>query len=176
MWPLGRETLQNEHVTLILLRALPESEDKAWAPSRIFAICEAQPRGLLGYRRIGICDLRIGYSENLYYGGHIGYRVMEKHRGHHAALHASSILLQKAREEGMPYVIITCNPDNIPSRKTLARLAKEAGGELLRIVDLPPYNEMYQDGERQKCIFFFPLKEGQEAPQTPPRRDQTGGV
>ena len=56
----------------------------------------------------------------------------------------------------MPYVIITCNPDNLPSRRTLERL----GGDLLEIVDLPPDNDMYQRGERQKCICHYPLQEG----------------
>lgn len=32
---------------------------------------------------MGQCDLRIGYNERLYYGGHIGYQIDEKYRGHH---------------------------------------------------------------------------------------------
>lgn len=33
----------------------------------------------------GTCDLRIGYNDNLYYGGHIGYRVFPEYRGNHYA-------------------------------------------------------------------------------------------
>lgn len=32
---------------------------------------------------MGYCDLRIGYNDNLYYGGHIGYGINEEYRGHH---------------------------------------------------------------------------------------------
>lgn len=53
----------------------------------------------------------------------------------------------------MNTLIITCNPDNFPSRKT----CEKTGLKLKEIVDLPIYNEMYQDGERQKCIYEWIL-------------------
>ena len=54
----------------------------------------------------------------------------------------------------MPYLIITCNPDNLPSRRTCERL----GGELLEIAELPEDNDMrVEDGETHKCIFKFIL-------------------
>lgn len=54
----------------------------------------------------------------------------------------------------MNKIIITCNPDNLPSRKT----CKKAGLKLKEIVDLPPYNQLYQDGERQVCIYEWILE------------------
>lgn len=45
------------------------------------------------------------------------------------------------------------NPDNHASRKT----CEYAGGTLEAIVDLPEDNDMYMDGERQKCIYRFKL-------------------
>ena len=69
---------------------------------------------------------------------------------------ACRLLFEEAKRYHFPYVIITCNPDNYASKRTLERL----GGDLLEVVDLPPDNDMYQNGERQKCIFHFPLAEG----------------
>lgn len=167
MWLRNREILKNDDVVLILKRRLPASLDGTWSPSLVYAICLPKQRLFFGYRVIGQCDLRLGYSENLYYGGHIGYRINEPFRGHRRAYHAVKLLLERARREQLPYVMITCNPDNLPSRKTLEHFVQEGQSEMLQIVDLPPHNEMYQDGERQKCLFFFPLDPGAKAPEGP---------
>jgi len=53
----------------------------------------------------------------------------------------------------MEYMFITCNPDNIPSRRTCEKL----GLLLQEIVDLPEDNDMYKEGERQKCIYYWEL-------------------
>jgi predicted acetyltransferase len=102
---------------------------------------------------IGVIDIRIGNNENLYYGGHIGYQVEEAFRGNSYAAKACNIIKQVAAAHGMDKLIITCNPYNFPSRKT----CEKVGLKLKEIVDLPPHNEMYQNGERQKCIYewFF---------------------
>lgn len=50
---------------------------------------------------------------------------------------------------GMDKIIITCNPDNIASRRT----CEKAGLVLNEIVKLPEHNDMYQEGERHKCIY-----------------------
>lgn len=52
------------------------------------------------------------------------------------------------------YLYITCNPDNIPSRKTLEYLK----GELLEIAELPEDSDMrVKYGDTEKCIFKFDL-------------------
>ena len=54
----------------------------------------------------------------------------------------------------MDYLYITCNPDNLASRKTCEYLQ----GEFLGVVELPEDNDMrINDGETQKCIFMFNL-------------------
>ena len=133
-------------------------------PSFWYDICDPKTFPLKGYRIVGRCDLRLGYNKLIYYGGNIGYRVHPPFRGHHMAAKATRVLLDYAAGLGMPYVIITCNPDNFPSRKTLTRLCGERGGWLLDVVDLPGDNVMYQRGERQKCVFFFPFREGVQPP------------
>jgi predicted acetyltransferase len=46
-------------------------------------------------------------------------------------------------------VWITCDPDNIASRKT----CELAGARLVEIVDLPEDTDMYREGMRQKCRY-----------------------
>ena len=102
---------------------------------------------------MGGCDLRIGYNRNLYYGGHIGYRIDEAYRGHHYAERACRLRFPFAREHGMEYLYITCAPDNLPSRRTCERL----GGELLEIAELPPDSDMRQEGMTKVCVFRYNL-------------------
>lgn len=53
----------------------------------------------------------------------------------------------------MDSLIITCNPDNRASAKT----CEYAGGILKETAKLPVTNEMYREGAREKCIYFFPF-------------------
>lgn len=103
---------------------------------------------------MGQCDLRIGYNDNLYYGGHIGYTVFPEHRGNHYADKACLLLFQLAVKHNMEYLYITCNPDNYASRKT----CEYAGGTLLEIAELPEGNDMRDNGEFEKCIYKFTLQ------------------
>ncbi len=156
MFPLGRPVLKNDEVVLVKYLTVPGDVEKNWVDSDFYWICQPKKKFPFGYVVIGRCDLRFGYNRQLYYGGNIGYRVDEKYRGHHMAEKACRLLFEEAKKHHLSYLIITCNPDNLPSRKTLEHL----GGDLLEIVDLPEDNDMYQNGERQKCIFHFPLEEG----------------
>lgn len=120
--------------------------ERNWVPAYHFSICNMQGA------KMGVCDLRIGHNELLYYGGHIGYRVDEPYRGHHYAGKACRILFRLAGELGLGHVIITCNPENMASRRT----CEYAGGTLLEIAELPEDNDMrVEDGETHKCIFRF---------------------
>ena len=51
---------------------------------------------------------------------------------------------------------ITCNPDNLASRRT----CELAGAEFMGIVDLPPDSDMYLEGERQKCRYLLATEPG----------------
>ncbi|MCL2565447.1 MAG: GNAT family N-acetyltransferase [Defluviitaleaceae bacterium] len=102
---------------------------------------------------VGQITLQVAYSAKVYYGGHIGYRVAEEFRGHNYALKACRLMFKQAKKHKMNQLIITCNPDNIPSRRTLEKL----GGFLREIVPLPEQHELYARGDREKCIFLFKI-------------------
>lgn len=139
--------LVSDEIRLVLEKTTPGDPEKGWVPAYHFAICD--PAG----HKMGECDLRLGHNAQLYYGGNIGYRIEAPYRGHHYAAKACALLFRLAQRHEMAYVIITCNPDNIASKKT----CEYAGGTLLEIADLPMDNDMRQRGETQKCIFRFDL-------------------
>lgn len=146
---LDTDFLKNQEIQLVLEKTVEEDPAKNWLPAYHFAICS--PDGV----KMGVCDLRIGHNESVYYGGNIGYRVEEAYRGRHYAGKACLLLFKLAKRHGLEYVIITCNPDNQPSRKT----CEYAGGVLLDVAELPEDNAMrMEDGETHKCIYRFELR------------------
>ena len=100
---------------------------------------------------VGQITLQVAPAEKVYYMGHIGYRVNETYRGNNYALKACRLMIKQARKHGMKELIITCNPDNWPSRRTLEKL----GGFLKGIEKVPVGHELYDKGEREKCVFLF---------------------
>jgi predicted acetyltransferase len=117
------------------------------APSRAPAYrFELRVRG----DRAGMVTLRLAsgdYYER--YAGQIGYGVDPEFRGHHYAARACKLLLDVARRHGLSELWITCNPENVASRRTCERI----GGELVDIVDVPRELDMYREGDRQKCRY-----------------------
>ncbi len=98
----------------------------------------------------GHIDLRLETTEHLrLYGGHIGYFVAEAWRGHGLAAWAVRQVLPVARAEGLTELWITCNPDNHASRRT----AEKAGAVFVETIPLPPDNDMYLRGDREKSRF-----------------------
>ena len=142
---INTDFLKNDEIQLLLEKAVEGDDEKGWVPAYHFAICD------LKGNKMGVCDLRIGHNEKLYYGGNIGYRIEEEYRGHHYAGKACLLLFELARRHDLEYVIITCNPDNYASRKT----CEYAGGKLIEIVEVPAGNDMRERGEMEKCIYRF---------------------
>ncbi len=140
--------LVHEDLELILIRKVPGIEEKKYFPAYEFQMRNAQTGEKMG----GIV-LRIGNNENTKYGGHIGYGVDEEYRGHHYAARSVKLLFPLAKRHRLNPLWITCNPENIASRKT----CELAGGKLIEIVDIPERNEQYQRGERKKCRYRFDL-------------------
>jgi predicted acetyltransferase len=102
----------------------------------------------------GTLGLRIGTSDDLrLYLGNVGYNVYPVSRGNHYAERAVRLVLPLAQRHGMRELWITCNPDNIASRKTCERL----GAEMIDVVTVPSDHLLYQRGDREKCRYRLVL-------------------
>lgn len=136
-------------IRLRLVETRPADPVKAWVPYYVFHICGAE-HGL----RVGEIQLRVGETDRLrLYGGHISYGVRPEHRGQRFAARAVQLVMRLARQHGMSELWITCNPENIASRRS----CELAGAHFIEIVDLPPDIDMYQEGERRKCRYRLDL-------------------
>jgi len=141
---LDYPSFSDEEIDLRLTRTIERDDEKGYVPAYVYSVFLRH-----GTEAIGYIDIRIGENENLYYGGHIGYRIREKFRGNGYAGKACRLIVPLALAHGMTMLRITCNPDNAASRRTIEKL----GAEFMGIVAVPEYNEMYLRGETSKCIF-----------------------
>lgn len=110
---------------------------------------------IVNNRVVGVCDLRLGFNENIYYAGNIGYHVYERYRGNGYAYKACIELLKIAKELKMDKLYITCSPENIASKKTIEKLDVK----LLEIVQVPTSHWLYRRNEKVKCIYEINLGE-----------------
>lgn len=105
-------------------------------------------------RIAGSIGLRLGRTPSIeMYFGHLGYHVLPPARGHHFAQRACRLLFPLARAHGYFTLWITCNPDNLASRRTCEHL----GATLVDTVAVPHDNPLYQQGDRQKCRYRIDL-------------------
>jgi len=145
--------LRDDHIILHLVATKPADPTRNWVPYYVFQIVSAQTA-----RRAGEIHLRVGNTEHMrLYGGHIAYGVRTEFRGNHFAARALRLLMPLARRHGLSELWITCNPENVASRRT----CELAGAELIEIVDLPQHVDMYHEGERQKCRYRLDLLTGE---------------
>ena len=145
---LSFDLIKGEEIDLVIERKVPELITKGYVPAYWYAI------NLSGSNHtIGTIDLRIGSTTLTFYGGNLGYAIDPKYRGNHYAAKACKLIQQVALAHGLHELIITCNPENIASNKTCISI----GAELIDTVDLPPDNDMFLEGERQKCIYKWSI-------------------
>ncbi|MBT8495914.1 MAG: GNAT family N-acetyltransferase [Deltaproteobacteria bacterium] len=104
----------------------------------------------VGRRMVGAIDLRAGTTDDIVrFGGHVGYSVDAEHRGARYAARSLMLLRILANAHGLDPLWITCNPDNIASRRT----CELAGAVYVETVLLPETSDMYRDGDREKCRY-----------------------
>jgi tagatose 1,6-diphosphate aldolase len=102
----------------------------------------------------GGMGLRIGNTKEIeLYSGNIGYHVYPFARGRRFAERSCRLIFSLARRHGMERLWITCNPDNIASRRTCERL----GATLLDIVTIPNDHPFRSRGETEKCRYLIDL-------------------
>lgn len=115
-----------------------------------FSIYRSGTRDYVGY-----VSLRLGESPGLYYLGHIGYRIEEKHRGHGYAARACGLMKPLLQRLRLGSVVITANVENAASRKTCENL----GCVLERIAPVPPEQRALCAGATRKCRYIWRMDE-----------------
>lgn len=105
-------------------------------------------------QRVGEINLRLGSSPHIErYAGHVGYAIDTEHRGHHYAARATLLLMPVARAHGLNSLWLTCDPDNIASRRT----CELAGAVFVEVVDLPASCIIGRSGHLKKCRYRLNL-------------------
>jgi predicted acetyltransferase len=95
---------------------------------------------------VGRINLRVGETEHVrIIVGHVGYEIAEAHRGRGYALQACRAMAPFVRTI-YPEVIITSDPENMASVRTIERL----GAEFIEEVPVPPNDLQYARGSRRK--------------------------
>ena len=139
--------IANDLKLVLVKTILPEANEIAPVP-----VYKFEMRSTVTEQKMGRIDFRVGNTQDLImYAGHFGYDVVQQYRGNRYAAKSCKLLFPLARKHKINPVWITCNPDNKASRRT----CEIAGGKLIEIVNLPPDNDQYQDGDRQKCRYRF---------------------
>ena len=133
-------------IDLVPTWLVPPDEDMGFGDCWDYIIAPHDVR-----REAGRISLRLGESPCVYYFGHIGYHVDEPYRGQHYARRACELLRPLIVAAGKSSVVITCDPDNIPSRRTCEGL----GCMLERIVDVPRAISSRWEISDVKCRYIW---------------------
>jgi tagatose 1,6-diphosphate aldolase len=139
--------LREDELELVLVVRQPEVPPRGWVPGYVFEM-------RIDGQRVGAIHFRAGTTEILErYSGHIGYGVDPPFRGRRLASRSLRLLLPFIRRHGLATLWITCNPDNLASRRT----CELVGAAFVEIVPLPPDNDQYLEGDREKCRYRLDL-------------------
>ena len=134
-------------IHLVCTAKNPGDAEKKLVPGYDFAICK-------GSEKIGGINLRIGYTDGLYYGGQIGYGIEEKHRGNGYAGRACRLIAPVARAHGMIKLLVTNDHANAASR----RVCEKLGARFVRLARLPEWHNLYQKGRRLSNIYEWSIE------------------
>ena len=128
------------------IRGNPEKDE---VPTYRFAISLA-----LTGEEVGGINFRVGLNATiLRLRGQVGFTIDQAHRGKKLARRACALLLPFAQRHDLRELWITCDPDNIASRKTI----EAVGAELVEIVHVPSGTRFHDEGSRQKCRYRIEL-------------------
>ena len=133
-------------IDLVPVHFTPPDPAMGFGREQIWRITLHNSRG-----EIGQISYRNGESRCIYYFGHIGYHIDEPYRGHHYARRACLL-------GGKNSAVITCDPDNGPSRQTCIRLGCLFEGE----TDVPEDLQKKYDISARKCRYIWHLSEERE--------------
>lgn len=133
-------------VSLAFIEVLPGDDAKGIAPAYHFHVM------LEDGREVGHINFRVGDSAHVRRcAGHIGYVIAEPFRGHGYALQACRALAPFAAAVYPAGIILTCDPDNEASRRTIEKL----GARFVERVPVPPEDPHFLRGSREKLLYHW---------------------
>jgi len=138
----------NDVMNILLEDTIDQALKPGWSPFRIYGV-------YVDDVRVGALVYRLGDDDVHRYDGHIGYTIDEEFRGHRYATKACRLLVKQLQDEGVDHVLITCDPDNIPSKKTIEAL----GATFMAREDIPEcLRGDYAADETEKLIYRWELR------------------
>ena len=140
------ETLSDSVISLVPVRISEADPAKRHVPSCTYLVLPRKG-GVAGSVQFRFGDA----TGELYYPGHIGYRIKKSFRGNGYAEKSIRLLLPYAARVGFGEIWVSCRPENIASRIS----CEKAGGTLRETVPVPPSHEMYAQGYREACRYSF---------------------
>jgi tagatose 1,6-diphosphate aldolase len=130
-------------VGLAFVELVPGDESRGFAPFYHFHIV------LEDGREAGHINFRVGDSDHVRFcAGHIGFEVLEAYRGRGYAFLACRAMEPFVRAI-YSAVILTCDPTNAASRRTIERL----GCTFIDEVNVPASDPHYARGSRSKLRY-----------------------
>jgi predicted acetyltransferase len=134
------EPLSFGEVTLRFTQIVPGDLSRGFVPSFQFRIFAADGCN------VGHINFRVGDTEHVRTcAGHLGFEIAERFRGHGYARQACLALAPFVRLVSGT-VTLTCDPDNVASRRVIERL----GAHFVDEIDVPVHDPHYQRGSRIK--------------------------
>lgn len=134
------ETLSFGEVTLRFAKVVPGEPSRGFVPFFHFRILATDGAD------VGHINFRVGDSEHVRVcAGHVGFEIAEGFRGRGYASQACRALAPFIRSV-CGVVTITCDPDNLASRRTIERV----GAQFIDEVAVPTNDPHYQRGSRTK--------------------------
>lgn len=103
-----------EFVNDLLNLAFENSLPRGWQQDRVFWL-------IAGGEYLGQTSIRPQLNTRylLTYGGHIGYSIRPTRRRQGYGTRILALALEEARQLGLQRVLVTCNSDNLPSKKII---------------------------------------------------------
>lgn len=150
---LNTDNLIDNELQLVLDYTAQANPEKDYVPAYFFKIFNRELN-----ENMGVIDLRIGFNENIYYGGQVGYSVLEKFRRNRYAMRSLVHIFKLANMHQFEELWVNCHPQNTASKRTL----ELAGGKMVEIVEIPSHIDAYDatsHHENKRCRFKFELKQ-----------------
>lgn len=143
---LDMPVLRDGELSIQIRKCVPENPKEQWLPMYIYSI-------RIDDAPVGEISLRVGYNEQVYFGGNIGFAVDEAYRGNGYAPRACKLIFEVARAHQMPMLAISNEYRNTGSM----RVCEKLGMRYMRTVELPEHNDMRTKNHLYENIYFIEL-------------------